>query len=51
MDFSLELLPEQPLVELIDVICIADELGFRACYSARRDIPQGHVDPLRGRSP
>jgi 5,10-methylenetetrahydromethanopterin reductase len=34
MDFSLELLPEQPLVELIDVICIADELGFRACYSA-----------------
>ena len=34
MDFSLELLPEQPLVELIGVICIADELGFRACYSA-----------------
>jgi 5,10-methylenetetrahydromethanopterin reductase len=34
MDFSLELLPEQPLPELIDVIRIADELGFRACYSA-----------------
>src|SRR5262245_31695553 len=34
MDFSLQLLPEQPLAELIDVICIADELGFRACYSA-----------------
>jgi hypothetical protein len=33
MDFSLQLLPEQPLVELIDVTCIADELGFRACYS------------------
>jgi 5,10-methylenetetrahydromethanopterin reductase len=34
MDFSLQLLPEQPLAELIDVIRVADELGFRACYSA-----------------
>lgn len=34
MDFSVELLPEQPLAELIDVIAVADELGFRACYSA-----------------
>jgi 5,10-methylenetetrahydromethanopterin reductase len=34
MDFSLQLLPEQPLAELIDVIRLADELGFRACYSA-----------------
>ena len=28
MDFSLELLPEQPLAELMDVIRVADELGF-----------------------
>jgi 5,10-methylenetetrahydromethanopterin reductase len=34
MDFSLQLLPEQPLAELIDVIRLADELGFRGCYSA-----------------
>jgi 5,10-methylenetetrahydromethanopterin reductase len=34
MDFSLQLLPEQPLADLIDVIGVADELGFRACYSA-----------------
>ena len=34
MDFSVELLPEQPLAELIEVIRVADELGFRACYSA-----------------
>jgi 5,10-methylenetetrahydromethanopterin reductase len=34
MDFSLQLLPEQPLDELIEVIHLADELGFRACYSA-----------------
>ena len=34
MDFSLQLLPEQPLDELIEVIRLADELGFRACYSA-----------------
>jgi 5,10-methylenetetrahydromethanopterin reductase len=34
MDFSVQLLPEQPLAELIDVIRVADELGFRACYSA-----------------
>jgi hypothetical protein len=31
MDFSLQLLPEQSLAELIDVIRVADELGFRAC--------------------
>jgi 5,10-methylenetetrahydromethanopterin reductase len=34
MDFSLQLLPEQPLAELIEVIRVADDLGFRACYSA-----------------
>ena len=34
MEFSLQLLPEQPLAELIDVIRLADDLGFRACYSA-----------------
>ncbi|MGN6792875.1 MAG: LLM class flavin-dependent oxidoreductase, partial [Streptosporangiaceae bacterium] len=34
MDFSLQLLPEHPLAELIDVICLADKLGFRGCYSA-----------------
>lgn len=34
MDFSLQLLPEQPLAELIDVVRLADGLGFRACYSA-----------------
>ena len=34
MDFSLQLLPEQPLGDLIEVIRLADELGFRACYSA-----------------
>jgi hypothetical protein len=46
VDFSLQLLPEQPLAELIAVISIADELAFRACYSdpasitntARRDL-------------
>jgi 5,10-methylenetetrahydromethanopterin reductase len=34
MDFSLQLLPEQPLAELINVVRLADELGFRGCYSA-----------------
>ena len=34
MDFSVQLLPEQPLSELIEVIRSADRLGFRACYSA-----------------
>lgn len=34
MDFSLQLLPEHPLAELIDVIRLADDLGFRGCYSA-----------------
>ena len=36
MDFSLQLLPEQPLAQLIDVVRLADGLGFRACYSAER---------------
>jgi len=34
MDFSLQLLPEQPLADLIEVIRLADELGYRGCYSA-----------------
>ena len=34
MDFSLQLLPEQPLAELIEVVRLADELGYRGCYSA-----------------
>jgi 5,10-methylenetetrahydromethanopterin reductase len=34
VDFSLQLLPEHPLGELIDVIRRADDLGFRGCYSA-----------------
>jgi alkanesulfonate monooxygenase SsuD/methylene tetrahydromethanopterin reductase-like flavin-dependent oxidoreductase (luciferase family) len=34
MDFSLQLLPEQPLADLIEVIRLADDLGFRASYSA-----------------
>jgi len=34
VDFSVQLLPDQPLAELIEVIHAADELGFRACYSA-----------------
>jgi 5,10-methylenetetrahydromethanopterin reductase len=34
MDFSLQLLPEHPLADLIDVIRLADDLGFRSCYSA-----------------
>jgi 5,10-methylenetetrahydromethanopterin reductase len=34
MRFSCQLLPEQPLDELLDLIALADELGFDACYSA-----------------
>jgi alkanesulfonate monooxygenase SsuD/methylene tetrahydromethanopterin reductase-like flavin-dependent oxidoreductase (luciferase family) len=34
MRFSCQLLPEHPLAELIDLIVLADELGFDACYSA-----------------
>jgi 5,10-methylenetetrahydromethanopterin reductase len=34
MRFSYQLLPEQPLDELLDVIQLIDELGFWACYSA-----------------
>ena len=48
MDFSLQLLPEQPLAELIDVVRLADELGFRGCYSADETYHKGHVDPLWG---
>ncbi len=32
--FSYQLLPEQPLDELLDIIELLDELGFWACYSA-----------------
>lgn len=34
MRFSYQLLPEQPLEELLDLIELIDELGFWACYSA-----------------
>jgi len=34
MRFSCQLLPEHPLPKLVDVIALADELGFEACYSA-----------------
>jgi hypothetical protein len=34
MDFSLQLPPGQPLAELIEVIRLAGELGYRGCYSA-----------------
>jgi 5,10-methylenetetrahydromethanopterin reductase len=34
MRFSCQLLPEHPLDQLIDLIVLADELGFDACYSA-----------------
>jgi 5,10-methylenetetrahydromethanopterin reductase len=34
MRFSYQLLPEQPLDELLDVIQLIEELGFWACYSA-----------------
>lgn len=34
MRFSYQLLPEQPVDELLDVIQLLDELGFWACYSA-----------------
>jgi 5,10-methylenetetrahydromethanopterin reductase len=32
--FSYQLLPEQPVDELLDLIELLDELGFWACYSA-----------------
>lgn len=32
--FSYQLLPDQPLDELLDVLALLDELGFWACYSA-----------------
>jgi 5,10-methylenetetrahydromethanopterin reductase len=32
--FSLQLLPEQPVDELLDVIALADTLGFHGCYGA-----------------
>jgi 5,10-methylenetetrahydromethanopterin reductase len=34
MRFSYQLLPEQPLDELLDLIELLDRLGFWACYSA-----------------
>ena len=34
MRFSCQLLPEHPLADLSDLIALADELGFDACYSA-----------------
>jgi 5,10-methylenetetrahydromethanopterin reductase len=34
MRVSIQLLPEQPAAELIEVAELADELGFYACYSA-----------------
>jgi len=34
MRFSCQLLPQQSLADLSDVIALADELGFHACYSA-----------------
>jgi 5,10-methylenetetrahydromethanopterin reductase len=34
MRFSYQLLPEQPLDELLDLIELIDRLGFWACYSA-----------------
>jgi 5,10-methylenetetrahydromethanopterin reductase len=34
MRFSCQLLPEHPLADLIEVIALADQLGFDACYSA-----------------
>lgn len=34
MRFSCELLPEHPLADLVDVIVLADQLDFDACYSA-----------------
>src|SRR5438067_1643549 len=34
MRFSCQLLPEHPLGRLIELITLADELGFDRCYSA-----------------
>ncbi len=34
MRFSFEVIPEQPVAELLDAIELADSLGFHACYSA-----------------
>jgi 5,10-methylenetetrahydromethanopterin reductase len=34
MRFSYQLLPEQPVEELLDLIVLLDDLGFWACYSA-----------------
>jgi 5,10-methylenetetrahydromethanopterin reductase len=31
---SLQLLPEQPISELLEAGVLADELGYHACYSA-----------------
>jgi alkanesulfonate monooxygenase SsuD/methylene tetrahydromethanopterin reductase-like flavin-dependent oxidoreductase (luciferase family) len=42
MRFSCQLLPQHPLAELTDLIALADELGFYACYSADETY---HKDP------
>src|SRR5262245_47192586 len=34
MRFSFEVIPEQPVEELLDAIELADELGFHGCYGA-----------------
>ncbi len=34
MRFSFEVIPEQPIAELLDAIELADRLGFHGCYSA-----------------
>ena len=34
MRFSYQLLPDQPLDELLDLIELMDRLGYWACYSA-----------------
>ena len=34
MLFSFQMLPEQPLYELLEAVALADRLGFHACYGA-----------------
>ena len=34
MKFSYEMLPEQPVPELLEIVDLLDKLGFYACYSA-----------------
>jgi hypothetical protein len=47
MDFSLQLLPEQPLAELIEVIRVADELGFAPATAPMRPITRTCGSSLR----